>query len=110
MNNSNYSDIFLGDIETLSVNYVDILATKPPGVTIASATWDITRYAGTADPNPSAMLIAGATGSIDGSVVSISVQALVSGAKYWPRCTAILSDGEKITLPDFGRGSLAVVG
>ena len=108
MNNGNYSDMYVNDEETLSVDYTRTLATAAPGVTVVSGTWSVTRYGGTADPDPSAILVDGTAGVVAGNIVSIRVKPLIAGVLYWPRCRAILSDGQEITLPDPGKGSLRI--
>lgn len=99
----NFTDMRVGEIETFSY---DFRYTLPAGQTIESAAPNIVVHAGV-DPNPQAMVASQPT--INGSVVSIKLQALVPGVSYYPRMTATFSDGQEVTLPDPCEGSLRVV-
>lgn len=89
--------------ELFSVDFVHKL---PAGVTIVSAVWNVQVAYGT-DLNPNAMVIGAA--SISGSIVTTFLAGGVPGVSYWPICTATLSDGEIVALPDAGNGLLAVL-
>lgn len=98
----NFPGMIAGDIDTLSFSFNSVL---PLGVTILSATPHIVVHLGI-DPEPESIVVAGPT--VNGSIVSMQVQPTLGGVAYWPRVTASLSDGEKVTLPIPGEGSLNV--
>lgn len=99
----NFTEMIVGDVETFSY---DFRYTLPAGQTIASAAPHIVVHSGV-DPNPQAM--APGLPTISGSIVSIELHALVPGVSYYPRMTATFSDGQIVTLPDPGEGSLRIV-
>lgn len=98
----NFPDMIAGDIDTLSYNFASMV---PSGVSIASVVPNMVVHAGV-DPDPETVVISGPT--INGTVVSIQVHPTLAGVSYWPRVSATLSDGEKVTLPLHGEGSLTV--
>lgn len=99
----NFPDVVAGDVDTLSFSFEDEI---PPGVTIVSASAGFAVHVG-GDPDPNAMILAGPISA--GVVVSVQVAPALPGVAYWPRVHATLSDGEIITLPRPGEGSLRVV-
>lgn len=99
----NFPNLCAGDDVVLTCEYRHVM---PPGVTIVSVTPSISVHAG-ADSNAQAMFVSAP--AINGTQVGIRIQASVAGASYYPRLHATLSDGETVTLPDPGYGSLSVV-
>jgi len=102
----NYSDMIVGDEETISVDYSNVL---PAGVTITGGEWTNAAIGGDTQNGADAMFVDGTIGTVAGAVVSIRLRAIVPNAYYRPRCLATLSDGQLITLPDHGFGSLRTV-
>lgn len=98
-----FTDMRVGESENFSYDFVDTL---PTGATIASVATDIVVHAGV-DPNPQALVVGGPT--ISGSVVTIRLNPTLAGVSYRPRVTATYSDGQIVTLPDPGEGSLKVI-
>lgn len=100
----NFSPMIVGDMEVIAVDY-GTSQSLAPGETIVSAVWSITLADGT--PAPAGMLPVAAQ-SIAGTVCATYISAIAAGV-FVPRCQATTSTGQKITLPDSGRGLLKVV-
>lgn len=99
----NFPSLCAGDDVVLTCEYKHVM---PPGVTILSVRPSISVHAGS-DSNAQAMFASAP--AISGTKVGIRIQALVAGVSYYPRLHVTLSDGETVTLPDPGYGSLTVV-
>lgn len=98
----NFTPKRVGEKEIFSVDFVHKL---PVGITIVSAVWSV-QVAYGVDPNPNAMVIGAAT--ISGSVVTTFLAGGLPDVGYWPMCTATLSDGEILMLPNINDGLLVV--
>lgn len=90
------------EVETFSVDFVNLL---PSMVTIASASWSMTVLKGV-DANANAMIQG--QPAVAGSVVSTKIGAGVPDNFYAPICTAVLSNGNTVVLPEPGRGILRI--
>lgn len=97
MLNDNFTPMRVGEIETYGVDY-STLDTLEPDETIVSAEWTT----GTDG------LVKIGDASIVGLRVSQQLEAVTAGW-YYPVCAAVTSLGNRIVLPDPGKGALKVV-
>ena len=98
----NYTPKRAGETETFAVDFVNQM---PAGVAIAMAVWTMSVLTGT-DTNAAAMIVGLPT--VVGSVVSTHIAGGIAGVIYLPRCTATLSNGDTVVLPEPGRGALRI--
>jgi hypothetical protein len=91
-----------GETELFTVDFSSRLA---PGVTIASASWQILAVDGE-DPDAVSMIQGDAI--INGAHVSQMITAGVPGLRYAPACVAQTSDGQTLIEPPFGQGQLEI--
>lgn len=96
MLNDNYTPMRVGEIEIYAVDY-STLDTLEPDETIVSAEWT----------TPDGLDKIG-DASIVGLRVSQQLEAVTAGW-YYPTCAAVTSLGNRIVLPDPGKGALQVV-
>jgi hypothetical protein len=99
-----YTPKRVGEKLLIGVDYWRFLKNRT-GASIVSAVWTNAVAFG-ADPNPSAMIDGQAM--ISGSIVSTWMVDGIADVGYYPKCNAVLSNGEKVTLPDVGDGLLLV--
>jgi hypothetical protein len=98
----NYSPKRASEVETFGVDFVNLV---PAGVTILSAAWTVNVLKGV-DANAAAMVVGSPT--ISGTVVTTHIAGGIADVFYLPRCTAQLSNGDTVVLPEPGRGVLRI--
>lgn len=98
MSDGNYTPMRVGAIEIIGVNF-GTLTTLRPDETLVSASWEMGTDTG---------LVKIGAASIDGFKVSQQLEAVEPGW-YYPKCWAVTSLGNRLDLPDPGKGALRVV-